>query len=276
MDMASEQFLPGLKALDPDRYLSTLYAPPEKREALAVLYTFNAEIAAVRDRVREPLPGEIRLQWWRDIVEAQTPASGHPLAEALLAVIAQEQLPPNAFSNMLEARIFDLYNDPMPSRNDLEGYCGETASAVIQLAAQILDRQAAPAFAETAGHAGCAQAIVGLIRLLPMHRSRGQCFVPADILSAAGCTVEELLAGAPPAASAVEAMAALASQHLTTFEESASRLPQTLRPAYLPLAVTGIYRDRIVRSPMSALTQPVPVSLLRRQFRLLVRAARGW
>ena len=47
-------------------------------------------------------------------------------------------LPLAAFDNLLEARIFDLYDDPMPTLNDLEGYAGETASALIQLGAMIL------------------------------------------------------------------------------------------------------------------------------------------
>ena len=33
------------------------------------------------------------------------------------------------FVDLIDARIFDLYDDPMPSLNDLEGYCGETSSA---------------------------------------------------------------------------------------------------------------------------------------------------
>ena len=47
-------------------------------------------------------------------------------------------------ATMLDARIFDLYDDPMPSTQRLEGYCGETASALIQLAAMVLDPQQAP------------------------------------------------------------------------------------------------------------------------------------
>ena len=113
-------------------------------------------------------------------------AAGHPLAEALLAAISRHDLPKKPFDDYLEARIFDLYDDPMPGRAELEGYCGETASALIQLAAMILDPEAAPSVAEAAGHAGCAQAITGLIRLLPLHRARGQCYVPGDILAAAG------------------------------------------------------------------------------------------
>ena len=89
------------------------------------LYAFNAEIASIRDRIREPLPGEIRLQWWRDAIAKDEP-QGHPLAEELLTTIRRHDLPRKAFDDYLEARIFDLYDDPMPGRAELEGYCGET------------------------------------------------------------------------------------------------------------------------------------------------------
>ena len=120
---------------------------------------------------------------------------GHPLAEALLAAIGRHNLPKKPFDDYLEARIFDLYDDPMPGRAELEGYCGETASALIQLAALVLDAAGRAGRAEAAGHAGCAQAITGLIRLIPMHRARGQCYVPRDMLAAAGTTPEAFVAG---------------------------------------------------------------------------------
>ena len=52
----------AVRAADHDRYLTVLYAPAEKRGALFSLYAFNAEIAGIRDRIHEPLPGEVRLQ----------------------------------------------------------------------------------------------------------------------------------------------------------------------------------------------------------------------
>ena len=262
-----------VRGTDRDRYLSVLYAPEDRREALFALYAFNAEIASIRDRISDPMPGEIRLQWWRDAIAAGDPraGSGHPVAQALVAAIAKHSLPLSAFDNYLEARIFDLYDDPMPSRTDLEGYCGETASAVIQLTAMVLDGDAAPGHAELAGHAGCAQAITGLLRLLPIHRTRGQCYVPSDILAAAGMTPEEFIAGAndPRSSVAVQAMVALAREHLSTFERQAKSLPQSLRPAFLPLALTAAYLDRIERGKDG-------ISSIRKHIRMFRTASRGW
>ncbi len=280
MAAGADVVVEAVRSGDHDRYLCALYAPQDKRDALLALYAFNAEIAGVRDRIREALPGEVRLQWWRDVIASDEAdaGAGNPVAAALKAAIAAHNLPKAAFDNYLEARIFDLYDDPMPSRTDLEGYCGETASALIQLAALVLDPSAAPAFAELAGRAGCAQAMTGLLLLLPRHRARGQCFIPADLLAAVGTSREEFLSGdgGPGAARAASAMIALAREHLAAFEREAARLPQPLRPAFLPLALTGAYLDRMERPGFSALKDTARLSLLRRHWLLLRRATKGW
>ena len=270
----------AVRANDRDRYLAALYAPPAKRDALFSLYAFNAEIAGVRDRIREALPGEIRLQWWRDAISSAGEGSvtGHPLAEALLTTIIEHRLPRSAFDNYLDARIFDLYNDPMPSRTDLEGYCGETAGAIIQLSAIILDAAAAPNCAELAGRAGCAQAITGLLRSMPVHRARGQCFVPVDLLAAIGTSPEEFVSddGGPGAARAVLAMAALAREHLAAFLAGAAALPDALRPAFLPLASASAYLDLIEKDPERSLRVPAEIAPWRKQWLYFRRASRGW
>ncbi|MBL8578587.1 MAG: phytoene/squalene synthase family protein [Mesorhizobium sp.] len=269
-----------VRGTDRDRYLATLYAPEDKRQDLLSLYAFNAEIAGIRDRVSQALPGEIRLQWWRDAFDANDPqaAAGHPVAEALLQAIHRWNLPVQAFQNYLDARIFDLYDDPMPTRGDLEGYCGETAAAVIQLSALVLDRQAALQSAETAGHAGCALATCGLLRLLPLHRRRGQCYIPKDLLAAAGTSPEEFIAGdgGPNAPRAVVAMIALAREHLAAFEKGAKALPESLRPAFLPLAPVGAQLAKMQGREKDMLAASVDISAWRKQWLLFRRASKGW
>lgn len=275
--MASHTLLAAVRAGDPDRYLSVLYAPEGKRDALVALYAFDAEIASIRDRIREAMPGEIRLQWWRDALAAGQP-TGHPGTDALIEAMRVHGLPPVTFESYLEARTFDLYDDPMPATADLEGYCGETGSALIQLAAMILDPLAAGAASEAAGHAGCAQAIANLLRQLPKHMARGQCYLPRDLLAAAGATPEAFVAGETKeaAARAVQAFAALGRHHLAAFEQHAPGLPDSLRPAFLPLAVTPAYLGKVEKSAGAALTRPVEIAALRRQWLVLRRAMRGW
>ena len=269
-----------VRVADRDRYLAALYAPEDRRADLLAIYAFNAEIAGIRDRVSEALPGEIRLQWWRDVIAAKdaSAGAGHPVAEALLEAIERHSLPRQAFQGYLEARIFDLYDDPMPTRGDLEGYCGETAAAVIQLSAIVLDPEAAARTGELAGHAGCAQAIAGLLRLLRLHRGRGQCYMPKDVLASAGTTPEEFLIGdgGPNAPRAVAAMIALAREHLSAFERGADALPQSLRPAFLPLALTRARLTRMQGREKELLTASLDIGAWRKHWLMFRRATRGW
>lgn len=186
-----------LRDSDRDRYLACLLSPEEKRGALAALYAFNAELARIRDLVHEPLPGEVRLQYWHDLLEGSAHGStaANPVAAALLIAIETHRLPRKTLIDMIEARTFDLYDDPMETRLSLEGYAGETASALIQLASLVLSPEEAARSADAAGHAGVAQAVAGLLLLMPLHRRRGQIYIPLQILSATGLDRDAFLAG---------------------------------------------------------------------------------
>src|SRR5499427_2309596 len=127
-----------LRAADKDRFLTTLFAPAEHRNALIALYAFNVEIARVREVVREALAGEIRLQWWSDVLAVgRGEVAGHPVAAALLASMARYRLPPEPFKALIEARRFDLYDEPMATLTDLEAYADGASASLIALAAQI-------------------------------------------------------------------------------------------------------------------------------------------
>ncbi len=262
-----------LRSSDQDRYLSVLYAPENKRGALAALYAFNVEIARIRDVVRDALPGEVRLQWWVDLINGQShgDAVSNPVAAALMQAISAYNLPVEAFNKYLEARIFDLYNDPMPSRNDLEGYSGETASLLIQMAMFILDREKAVAFTDLAGHAGVAQAIVGLIRMLPIHRARRQLYIPKEILKAAGVSSETFFSSQKPSdfIIVIEAMAALAQEHILIAKTEADNLPKSLIPALLPFCLSQVYLKKILKKQGSSAFEVADISPLKRQWTLM-------
>ena len=264
---------------DPDRAVSVLFAPSDRRRHLLALYAFNIETARVGEQISQPLPGEIRLQWWRDRIEAgqdgEGGGQGNPVAEALLDTIQRFELPKDAFERFLEARIFDLYDDPMPGRQAFEGYAGETASALIVLAAMILGGRDAAQVTEAAGHAGVAQAAVGAVRLLPIHRGRRQVFLPADLLNAAGTSTEDLLSGAPEQTlRAVTTMLAFARDHLDRYGAQRASLPKSVRAAFLPAEMTALYLDRIAARGLAEIETPTRIGPFRRTFTYW-RAMRG-
>src|SRR5215813_7255803 len=97
-----------VRAADKDRYLASLFAPAPARPHLHALYAFASEISRVRDAAREPLPGEIRLQWWRDVLEGEGrgEVSANPVAAALLDTIARCGLPTARLIALIDAHAF--------------------------------------------------------------------------------------------------------------------------------------------------------------------------
>ncbi|WEX78860.1 phytoene/squalene synthase family protein [Sinorhizobium numidicum] len=265
------QILAILRDTDRDRYLACLLSPAEKQPSLAALYAFYAEIGRVRDLIHEPLPGEIRLQWWRDILEKdRSTGEGHPLAEALLQCIREHRLPVAVLLNMIDARIFDLYDDPMQDRSALEGYAGETASALIQLSSLILDPESAASSAEAAGHAGVAQTIAGLLMLLPTHTRRGQVYLPAELLRATGLERESLLAGRDEEAigRAVRAFCGLGRDHLAKARQNIGSISAKNFPAFIPVALAEPVFDRAEAAGDRTLQHSVQPPQWQRQWRM--------
>ena len=129
-----------VREADRDRYLATLFAPAEHRDALFALYAFNVEIARVRELAREPLPGEIRLQWWREVLSGERAgeAAAHPVAAALRETLARYGFVATPLLELIDERIFDLYDEPMATVGDLELYGIRTQSPVFAMAAGIL------------------------------------------------------------------------------------------------------------------------------------------
>ena len=124
------------------RYASTLFVPAPQRRALLALYAFNVEVSRVHEQVSQPLPGEMRLQWWTDTLAGagHGGVEGNPVAAELLLAIRTWRLPVERLSRLVEEHQFDLYNDPMPTMAALEGYINDTSSALFSLAAT--DRRA--------------------------------------------------------------------------------------------------------------------------------------
>jgi phytoene synthase len=262
-----------VREADKDRFVATLFAPAPRRRALYALYAFNVELARVRELAREPMPGEIRLQWWRDVLGGQRTGEAGPVASALAATVIRYRLPVALLGEMIEARSFDLYDDPMGSLVELDAYAEKTSSALIALAAQILNEGRESGLDDAARHAGIAYAIAGLLTAFPPHAARRQLYVPLDVMQRHGARPEDVFAGlaTPQLRAALAELREIARAHLS--QVSIAGIPATLMPAFLPVALVAPTLKRLERSAGDPFTlRPLPQ--WRRQW-LLWRASRN-
>ena len=233
------------------RYVSTLFVPAEQRRALVALYAFNVEISRVHEQVSQPLPGEMRLQWWTDMLAGTDHGGveGNPVAAELMLAIRNWRLPVERLSRLIDEHQFDLYNDPMPTMAALEGYINDTSSALFSLAAGIAVRPS-EAVDHLARHAGLAQGMLQVIAALPRDAPRRQLFVPQQVLESHGCGIEEVFAGkqTPKLRAALDQLLGEARGHLKTAYALLADVSPQVRPVFLPLAMVDRDLQRMSRA----------------------------
>jgi 15-cis-phytoene synthase len=270
-----------VRAGDKDRFLAALFAPSAHRPAVFSLYAFNLEIARIRELAHGPLAGEIRLQWWNDVLlgEGRSEAAGHPVAAALLATIAKYGLERRRLTALIDARRFDLYDEPMHTLADLESYADAASASLIALCAQILDADKVDIGA-LAHHAGNAQALAGLLIAFSVHARRGQLYVPLELLESHGVGRQDVLGDQLPALkrasgglrAALAELRLIARRHLGQARDLMRTAPAAVQPAFLPVALVPAMLSRMERNDYDPFA-PAEIVPWRRQW-LIWRACR--
>jgi phytoene synthase len=263
-----------VREADLDRYLATLFAPEDKRAALFALYAFNIELTRVRDVAREPMPGEIRLQWWREVLEGQRDgeAAAHPVASALMEGLTRHGIAPDRLTGIVDAHQFDLYDEPMGTLDDLDNYAVMTQSALLDVAIAMLGGASDIMMLMRGG--GIAATVTFILANLAKHVSRRQMFVPLEVLERHKVDLDEVYAGKVSDAfkAALAELRRHARRQMTAARAEVPHVPQAILPALLPLALIGPTlrpMDRRGYEPFEV----APLSSLKRQW-LIWRAAR--
>jgi phytoene synthase len=237
-----------VRRFDRERFVTALFAPPARRDALMALYAFNVEVARVRESVTDPMAGMIRLQWWRDILTAVGEGrsmGGGPVVDGL--AVALGGLDPAPLHRLLDARQSDLDPDNPRDLAAAEDYAAATGGGLAQMAARLLgaDDEASQVAAR---HVGMAWVLLGHVRALGFHLSMGRLTWPEDLLRQAGTSGDAVRAGhAPKAALAAVAqgLGEVAVGHLA--RARAARAPKAAIPALLPAVLAQAHLGRLHR-----------------------------
>ena len=254
------------RAQDFRSYAASLFVSAEVRRAWLALAAFNAEVAHVRDHVSQPLPGEIRLQWWRDALSGEgqdtdrDAVEGNPVAAELQRAVALYDLPAETLVRLIDAHVFDVYDDPMPDMAALEAHCRDTAAALYALRANVLGTNADDVL-RVAEHAGIAEGLLDVMLALPRHAARRQLYLPADVMNLYGVVTEDIFLHQTNAP-LKDALAHLRREAKRQFDQALVLLegiPLPVRPAFLPLATVGKILSRLDASDPFA--PPLPSRL---------------
>jgi phytoene synthase len=232
------------RAYERDRYLAALLAPRPVKDDLVALAAFAGEIARIPTTASEPMVGTIRLQWWRDAIEAATADSetGHPIADAIGRALRRHGLAKEAFLQVIDASETGLGQTPLADDPALLGHLEQGEGALFALAARMLGADLAAARAAIAAAARC----YGLARLLielPVLFAQGRTLLPQTRLAAAGASIGDLASGrgAGSLGPEVRGLASLARTHLAEARAGAAAHGRALNAALLPCALVEPY-----------------------------------
>jgi phytoene synthase len=267
------------RAHDFDRYLAALLAPPAARADLIVIAAFAGELARIPHVVREPMMGEIRLQWWRDAIAgfATGAATGHPVADALGELARRWGLPREELIVAVDAREADLYADPFADEAALDRYLAGCEGTFFALAATVLGASGGPQTKLRVRDAGRAFGLMRLLVGLPHHLARGRVPLPMPWLLEAGLPASASLpADRPLQVRAVLARAvARARADLSSARQLLGGVPRAEITAFLPLALVEPQLQAFERRQHDLPREIADIAPLRRVWRLWWAHRRG-
>jgi NADH dehydrogenase [ubiquinone] 1 alpha subcomplex assembly factor 6 len=240
--MSSDSLAAELRRHDRDRYHTALFAPAERRDALFALYAFNYEIARIREAVREPMLGLMRLQWWRDALEeiyAGKQPRRHGVVAPLAEAIRTHGLSKTHFDALVDGRARDMEEVPPETMGALENYASDTSGRLILLALEVLGVRDASA-AEAGCDVGIAYSLAGLLVAAAFHARQRRTFLPVALTAQHGIDLERslfALKASSGLAAVTRDIADRARDHLDQARRHRGAIPRAALPALLHAAL---------------------------------------
>ncbi|WP_044562209.1 squalene/phytoene synthase family protein [Azospirillum sp. B4] len=244
--------LETVRRQDPDRFLTLLFAPADRREDLAALYAFNHEVAKTREVVTEPMLGQIRLQWWRDSIAGiyEGEPRRHEVVQPLAQAVHRHGLERAQFDLLVDAREADMDDAAPADLACLVSYAEVTSAPLVRLALQVLGIKLEGGVGAVATHVGRAWALTGILRAVPFlaraHRSR----MPLDLMDKHAASEPLLfeLKPQPGLAAVAREIADAARAELAAARRLRGVVPRAAVPALLPARLAGMALDRLAKA----------------------------
>jgi len=249
--------------LDYDRYLAALLSPADARDDLLALAAFHGEIARIAFTVREPGIGEIRLQWWRDALEAFAPVfdTGAPLADAVRAMTRRAGLPVGDLIAIIDAYNGLLYPGALADAGAISTFVDAAQGAAFRLAALRLGQ------ATSSGSSASTAAGEALITAAGQAYGRVQLLRALPVLCALGRNPfgDGAVAGWQPT---VQPVMAEAREWLAKARSARRAAPAYVLPAVLPVALVEPYLAALERLGAEVASEEAAISPLSRVWRI--------
>ena len=177
-------------------YYSFLVLPADERRAIIAVWDFCRVVDDAVDEAKDADGARRALQCWRAELAR---CFGHeapqtPQGLGLKPFVKAFGLPRDAFEQVIEGVAMDLDTTRYETFDDLLTYCHRVASAVGLICINIFGCHD-PGARQYALDLGVALQLTNILRDVKDDLERGRLYLPLEDLRAAGCGVEDLVAG---------------------------------------------------------------------------------
>lgn len=264
-----------LKKQNKGLYLCSLYFEDHRQFAAQNIFSLFLELKKIPSTISEPMLGEIRTTWWREMIEAGDPENiGAPLARQILAVIERFSLNKNLFYDLIEGFTSDLYKETYPTQKELDQFFDQTYGSYFAILHQLCsDHTGSDAAMKFAGRAlGTATTLYET----PIALQRNQHYFPQEMLADHSMSSEDVFERIYSSSQAqlVGEVTKSSLEWLKTANEKIKLIENQTKPAFTPLAQIKPMLN-MVRKTVNPLTQITPLNPLSFQWHLWKCARRG-
>ncbi|CED85288.1 Phytoene/squalene synthetase [Phaffia rhodozyma] len=247
-----------VQKFDHEAYLASYFFPAGRpREAFWALRALNMELATIPETVSNVAIGQIRMQFWRDVIRDISngiPPSSHPIANALAMTSDPKTVDLTAYylNQMLDAREESLGSPPYPTLTQLLVHLSQTQTPMTLLSLSLVTPNPTPTSQSALQHLSLSTGLASLLLSLPFHASNRKLpAIPLDIASRCGLVAEELFRKGHEAKGlddAVFEVACRARDELETAKldwKDKGKIPKAELPVYLSAVSVESYLDRL-------------------------------
>lgn len=267
---------------------------------------FNIEVASIVDSVdpRKPSvaahPAKLRLQWWREAVDAlyidnnemHSNAASHPIMRSLSSSNVMQRCTRRYFEKLLDAREWDIEKTFSAAETakhtgtvvprfidvqELVNYAEDTMSTIIYLSLECCDVWDEEEAYQIASHVGVACGIVAALRSTAhLLSTRGEISIPSDIIPKNISTSVLLQEDREALCRSANELACVAQHHLHEARRLQHNVPRKGWACFLPAVSALSYLEDLQKCKFDVLHSDLNTKSASSGLKLPLLLGRAW
>ena len=232
------------------RYFALLYAPPERRDAIAALFVIDSELRESARNANHDV-AHTRLQWWRaEIDRLANRNSQHPATRLLQSQHGADSTVFAKLHELVAAADMDLARMTYNNAQELRAYCARSAGALMEtIASQLAPNTIDAATSSVINRLGTGIREVEIVRDLRQDAHEGRVYLPVEEMDRLNIRQQDLdrPQTSEPVRTALESIKRDSFENLTKPDIQPAELHDALRPIWVLAALHRRLIERIAK-----------------------------